>query len=298
MSQVDFEEDVNELEQQSESYEDQSEVPEVVRIESWHISHPRILKDIVEDLHHYLYLTDDWSPEFYVKQAYEGFVAVAYEDVYLLPEMQRSYAMIDLSSPGPLHMSKSLRKKLRKHPSELRLKFKTALNAVLYGIDLHHAGRNWLQKKYGALAKTLTSLGNIVVAQSNFRFLSVELWDGSELVAGEVGYAIGHVYTSLTGFRTSSGSRLAFRSVQLLALGKLLKQAEFTLWNLGHPPRGRIMKYKTELGGQVLPRAESLSLWRQARIGNSEPVERLLLKSNTQVSLELLLSSELAFLRI
>ena len=287
-----LEEDVNEVEDLSEeASEGQSEIPEVVRIESWHISHPRILKDIVDDLHHYLYLTDDWSPEFYVKQAYEGFVAVAYENLYLLPEMQRSYALIDLASLAQLHMSKSLKKKLRKHPTQLRVTFNTALESVVQGIDEHHAGKNWLQSKYGTLAKTLMTLGNILVAQSNFRFISVELWDDSQLVAGEVGYAIGHVYTSLTGFRSSSQSRLSFGSIQLLALGKLLKQAGFTLWNLGHPPRGRVMKYKTELGGVVLPRHEFLSLWRQARQGDSAAVDNLFLKSPTVVSLELLLSS-------
>jgi Leu/Phe-tRNA-protein transferase len=292
MSEAFLEEDENEVEDKAEYESGESEVPEVVRIESWHISHPRILKDIVEDMHHFLYLTDDWSPEFYVKQAYEGFVAVAYEDIYLLPEMQRSYAMIDLKSGSPLHVGKSLKKKLRKYPQPLSLTFNTALDAVIKAIDVHHAGRNWLQSKYGELAKELMSQGNIVVSDSNFRFISAELWaEHGNLVAGEVGYAIGNVYTSLTGFRTSSASRLAFGSVQLLALGKVLKQAGFTLWNLGHPPRGKAMRYKTEMGGQVLPRSAFLQLWRQAREGNSSAVEKLLLKSHTVVTSDLLLSS-------
>ena len=211
------------------SEESEQTIPEVVRIERWHIADPRILQDIVEDMQHFLYLTNDWSPEFYVKQAYEGFVAVAYEDTFLLPEMQTAYAVVDLSARAvspPLHMSKSLRRHLRRHPSKLTLTFNTALEEVLSGIETHHSGRNWLQTQYGKLAKLLMTLGNIVISDSNFRFLSVELWEESKLVAGEVGYAIGNVYTSLTGFRAaSSDSRLAVGTVQLLTLGHLLKQS-------------------------------------------------------------------------
>jgi hypothetical protein len=111
----------------------------------------------------------------------------------------------------------------------------------------------------------------------------VELWEEGTLVAGEVGYAIGRVYTSLTGFRTESKTKLAYGIAQLVALGKLLKLSGFELWNLGHPPKGRVMKYKIELGGTVLPRNEFLDLWRQAREADSRPVECLIEASGVLV---------------
>jgi Leu/Phe-tRNA-protein transferase len=82
------------------------------------------------------------------------------------------------------------------------------------------------------------------------RLHSIELWQDGKLVAGELGFSVGSIYTSQTGFYTVSGSG----SVQLLALGLLLRKRGCTLWDFG-----MAMEYKMDLGATTMPRAE----WRQ-----------------------------------
>src|SRR5262249_53516101 len=97
---------------------------------------------------------------------------------------------------------------------------------------------------------------------------SVEIWEGEELIAGELGYTVGASYTSLSGFHAKSGSG----TVQMIALGELLRSQGFTVWDLG-----MIMKYKIDIGGQILMRSEFLKLFNEARsLSNVE-----LVSSNT-----------------
>lgn len=72
-----------------------------------------------------------------------------------------------------------------------------------------------------------------------------------------------HRYTSLTGFSDHSIPNVGL--LQLYLLGKWLEQAGYSFWNLGHPPKRTSMKYKNEIGGRVLRRADFLTRWRKAR---------------------------------
>lgn len=79
------------------------------------------------------------------------------------------------------------------------------------------------------------------------RIYSIEVWnvETRALAGGELGYSVGNVYTSLTGFcrENSAGS------VQLAALGQLLIQQGFSLWDLGME-----MDYKRSLGCHLMSR--------------------------------------------
>lgn len=86
---------------------------------------------------------------------------------------------------------------------------------------------------------------------------SVELWaDGNQLVAGELGYSCGCMYTSLTGFHRENGAGV----VQLLALAGLLLRSKFKCWDLGMN-----LEYKAALGAQDVDRADFVSLQRELR---------------------------------
>lgn len=83
---------------------------------------------------------------------------------------------------------------------------------------------------------------------------SIELWaEGGRLVAGELGYACGSMYTSLTGFNREPGTG----KVQMLALGGLLVRGGFKCWDLGMG-----MDYKAALGTSMIDRAEFVALQR------------------------------------
>ena len=89
---------------------------------------------------------------------------------------------------------------------------------------------------------------------------SIELWDKEtgNLVAGEIGYAIGGVYTSLSGFR-KPGTKSA-GTIQCCCVAALLRRSGFVIWDLGMG-----MEYKYKLGAKDVPRKEFLQRLRSVR---------------------------------
>lgn len=84
------------------------------------------------------------------------------------------------------------------------------------------------------------------------------------LVAGEVGYASGGVYTSLSGFHEPGTDSAG--TVQLYCLGAILSKLNFRMWDLGMG-----MEYKFGLGAREMSREGFLSVLREAR-GNESCV--------------------------
>ena len=77
-------------------------------------------------------------------------------------------------------------------------------------------------------------------------------------MAGEIGYRVGRVYTSLTGFFDRHDPELRnVGKLQLVLLARHLQAAGFAFWNLGQPE----MQYKRDLGARVLPRPVFLRRW-------------------------------------
>jgi len=71
-----------------------------------------------------------------------------------------------------------------------------------------------------------------------------------------LGYVVGGIYTSLTGARTVDSSG----TIQLYALGGLLKKLGFKFWDLGMQ-----MEYKMDLGGRLIPRTMWLDVVAKTR---------------------------------
>ena len=170
---------------------------------------------LIDDTYHHYYVTDDWSPEFYNILATAGFISVAQGD-YLIPEIQTYYCILDFPL---LHIPKKTKKigrryvlKDNKMPSRRQLQGSLYLrmyanrnsSLCIKRIQEYWGDSNWLSDRYFACLKA-----------SGLDIYTLELYLESidevnekgeciscshSLIAGEVGYVIGGVYTSLTGF--------------------------------------------------------------------------------------------------
>lgn len=206
-----------------------------------------------------LYWSDSFDPDFYRNLARAGFISICVKEnerCFLIPEIQAAYAVLDWEN---IHVGRQVRRILRSGALEHQdvvLCFERNPQAVMDGIAACHGERNWLHEPYRELVGTLASQSD-----ADFCLLGVELRSRSSgaLIGGELGYAMGAVWTSLSGFLYRDHPAWNhFGTVQLLALARVLQDSGFAFWNLGHP----YMDYKTALGARVLPRAEFLERWR------------------------------------
>jgi Leu/Phe-tRNA-protein transferase len=211
-----------------------------------------ILQYIYADSETDYYWSDDFSEQFYISLAQAGFICVTHaqeEQLFLLPEIQKSYAVLDFEN---LHISKKVLKLLRKEQFELR--FNSAFDEVIAQIQSSFEPC-WLTGDYATLMQKLASK-----KYDNFSLFSCELFDKEKgtLIAGEIGYITQGVYTSLSGFCSKEKAYANWGTLQLVLLAQALEKS-VKFWNLGHP----YMEYKIALGAKVLTRDTFLERWYQ-----------------------------------
>ena len=162
----------------------------------------------------------------------------------LLPKLHVERSALD---PRQVHVTRTTRRESARYSLGVDGRFEEVLEACA----AEH-GEGWLRPAlrscFGELFATR--------ATRRARMSSFELYDGADLVAGEIGILVGACYSSLTGYTRVAGAG----TVQLAATGRWLEAAGFRLWDLGMP-----MDYKTALGARLFPRREFLALFREAR---------------------------------
>lgn len=82
-------------------------------------------------------------------------------------------------------------------------------------------------------------------------------------LAGEIGFSIGRVYTSLSGW-TGERTASATGTAQLVLLGRWLQQRGYRFWSLGHCYSPE-MDYKRQLGHRIYTREQFRALLRRHR---------------------------------
>ncbi len=213
------------------------------------VTNPSILLTrIYPDMERNYYWSEDFSAAFYIAQAKAGFIAVT--DIYegrelLLPEIQFSYALLHFEN---LHISKKVKKLLRK--KNLKLQFTSDIHPIAENIRAHHK-RCWLTERY---EQTLLQTQDI---QEDFQILGCYIEEDGEMAAGEIGYIIGNTYTSLSGFSSREKRFKNYGTAQLVLLAHYLQENGFAFWNLGQS----YMPYKFALGAKQYERGDFLKLW-------------------------------------
>jgi Leu/Phe-tRNA-protein transferase len=191
----------------------------------------------------------------------EGFLPIATEG-YLLPKLHERRCIIQLDQ-GNFHTSKSTRKKSKRYSMTVNQSFRDVVQAC----HNQHEDSCWLYEPlvcaFEAIHLNHNNIPNVYNAQTRqsepcpVRLYSIEVWNEQrELVAGELGYTVGSIYTSLTGFCFEDGAG----SVQLATLGHLLISHGFTIWDLGMD-----MEYKRNIGATLFKRSEFVRLVHRLR---------------------------------
>jgi len=202
-------------------------------------------------------LSSEHSPPLIAKAAWHGFLPMFSKAENLL--LLKMHTERTLVAPGSIHVGRQSRKRA----AQFRTSVNEAFDEVVKMIEKHTytstPGDSWLTPQLSELYKTVNQLPERV--RRGVRFYSFELWhkDSGKLAAGEIGYTVGAIYSSCTGFALKEefpGSG----TLQLCALGKLLQQSGFQLWDLGME-----MDYKRSLGGTLYPRASWIASERKFR---------------------------------
>lgn len=211
---------------------------------------------IYKDENTNFYFSGDFSCDFYINLAKKGFISTSTEykqKLYLLPELQFEYALLDFKD---LHISKKVKALINQ--KNYKFTINERFEEILNKLDQYH-NPNWLINEYAILIKELK---NYTLKKHNFEIKTFEISDTAtnELIAAEIGYEIGKTYTSLTGFCTKEKKYRNYGKLQLILTGKYLEEKGFNFWNLGHP----YMQYKFDMGAKKYKREDFLKRWIEA----------------------------------
>merc|ERR1712232_892096 len=203
------------------------------------------------------------SPSFFCELAYEGFNPIS------LQIASDNDFMIQVLTPwfGPkryilncleTHISKQVRKRAKRYTMTLD----TAFDEVLLGCVRQH-GEAWLYRGVRWVLRTLWQKSYKDDHKIHFSIHTFELWDNDgRLVAGDLGYTVGGLYVSMTGFRLQHTKGAG--DVQMVLMAALLHKMGCDWFDLG-----MLIKYKARLGATVIDRSgflERLHCLRDKRI--------------------------------
>lgn len=202
----------------------------------------------------------DFSPEWIDSVCYKGFFPMAdclsnsmdgVEDFplneFFLIKHHKERAVLKLTEA---HFSK----KLSKYSDNLEFSIDEDFEGCVKNI-LETYKKTWLTPK---LVEGFRQLHYGAQTKYGTKVHSVEVWDKNtnELVAGEIGFRNGHLYTSLSGFR----KRNHVGNIQMSALCKFLQEKNLEYWDFG-----MFIPYKVDLGCKLFSRQDFFALHKELK---------------------------------
>lgn len=203
------------------------------------------IKAVLEATQEEFCFSDSFDPGFISDLCQWGFLPMAMmieEIPVLLIKLHEYRSILEFEN---LHIPKNVKKQSRKYS----LSVDQAFDICVENINNQH----WDSWLYPSLVQSMSYIHFNGSYKTNFH--SIELWDNDELIAGELGYSVGSVYTSLSGFynRDSAGT------IQLCATARLLEYLGYSYWDLGMD-----MAYKNKLGAVAFKRNSFLEKHKEA----------------------------------
>lgn len=190
----------------------------------------------------------DFSANLFCELAYEGFLSTSleipagggFQIQVMLPWNDPTRNTLDWRD---VHVSRQVRKRAKQYS----LTVDASYDEVMLGC-IHMHGEGWLYRGLRWLLRGLFRRGYSGQRDFKVGVHSFELWDqDGRLVAGDLGYTVGGVYTSMTGFRLQDTKGAG--EVQLVLTAAFLRHMGYHWWDLG-----MVMKYKNRLGAKVVKR--------------------------------------------
>ncbi|GMI05345.1 hypothetical protein TrVE_jg1171 [Triparma verrucosa] len=217
-----------------------------------------------------------WDPEFYVRLCHAGFFVITAEtgpnrSTQPLPELQPFYGVLHWNefdaAPRVCKVVKRLRSSMSKQSSEYALEHNKNPLKTWEQINEYHLEKNstnWLTRRYFDMMLSASEDPKL-----NFSLNCIDLKRNDEIIGGEMGFTVGTVYTSLSGW-TGERSQEAVGFVQLVLLGTWLKQRNYSFWSLGHCYQPSL-DYKRLLGQVIYSRDEFRRLLKTESGNVTEP---------------------------
>lgn len=204
----------------------------------------------------------DFSPEWIDAVCYKGYFPMAdclsnfMDDIenfplneFFLVKHHKERAVLKLTDA---HFSKKLSKYCDNLEFSIDEDFESCVKSIL---DTYE--KTWLTPR---LVDGFRQIHNGALTKYGTKIHSVEVWDKTtnELVAGEIGFRNGNLYSSLSGFR----KRNHVGNIQMSALCNFLKEKKLEYWDFGMS-----LPYKLDLGCKLFSRDDFFALHKNLKDG-------------------------------